>query len=424
MPDRLPDMKRLLPALAPLFLAGCNQYDLFQFVGFQQEQFSTKADILFVVDNSDSMQEESEALATSFAGFVADLATQQADFPTEDLSDAVDNYAAFTGDPNSFINYQLGVTSTDVDAGPGVLYGSGRITRLDDDVPNSFARNVLCEATCFSEAPPAGGQCGDPLGNNVTSTWLDCECDGSWTGNCGNPIEEPIEAIFMTMCRSVPNPPAACFDEITDFRQADVESNRGFLRDNSTFIPVIVTDEGDDSRRILNNDDPPVLYENLFAQFNKRMVFTVIGPYREPGGNFPCRTGASDWGTLRLNYFVESTNGLYIPITDEANGCAPRNFNQALGELGELLRNLNRNFRLQTLPQDGTIAVYTSDGGVIKEAELEGFSDAGVPIYSDGWSYEIRTNTVLLHGSAIPETGEDVTVYYKPQDGNPRELPF
>ena len=31
---------------------------------------------------------------------------------------------------------------------------------------------------------------------------------------------------------------------------------------------------------------------------------------------------------------------------------------------------------------------------------------------------------VLLHGDAIPEFGEDVTVYYLPQDGNPRSLPF
>ncbi|MEZ4316497.1 MAG: hypothetical protein R3F61_03300 [Myxococcota bacterium] len=417
-------MKPVLPLLAAFALAGCNQYDLFQFTGFEQEQFSTKADILFVVDNSDSMQEEAESLATSFAGFVGQLASQQQDFPTEDLSDAVTNYAAFTGDPNSFVNYQLAVTTTDVDAGPGVLYGAGRITRLDDDVPGEFARSVLCEATCFADPPPGGGQCGDPLGNTVTSTWLDCECDTAWQGNCGTATEEHLESVFMTMCRSVPNPPAACFDEITDFRQADVGTNAGFLRDNSTFIPVVVTDEGDSSRRIGSNDPDPALYKNLFAQFNKRMVWTVIGPYRENGGGFPCPTGASNWGTLRLNYFVESTNGLQIPITDEANGCATKNFDEALGELGVLLRNLNRTFRLATLPEDGTIAVFTSDGGVIKEAEQTGFSDAGVPLYEDGWSYDLQTNTVLLHGDAIPEVGEDVTVYYKPQDGNPRSLPF
>ncbi|MCB9678839.1 MAG: hypothetical protein H6737_27300 [Alphaproteobacteria bacterium] len=417
-------MKRLLPVVLPLFLGSCNQYDLFQFTGFEQEKFSTKADILFVVDNSDSMQEEAEALATSFAAFVNDLAAEQQDFPTEDLSDAVSIYASYVGDPDNFVNYQLGVTTTDVDAGPGVLYGAGKITRLDDDVPNAFATSVLCEATCFADPPPAGGSCGDPLGANVTSTWLDCECDTAWQANCGGAKEEHLEAVFMTMCRSVPNPPAACFDEIDDFGPADVESNKGFIRTNSTLIPVVVTDEGDDSRRLQNQEPLPVAYANLFAQFNTRMVWTVIGPYREQGGGFPCPTGASNWGTLRLSYFVESTNGLYVPITDQANGCNTRDFDDALDQLGQLLRNLNRTFRLSTLPEAGSIAVFTSDGGVIHEAELLGFSDSGVPQYEDGWSYDLQTNTVLLHGDAIPEVGEDVTVYYKPQDGNPRNLPF
>ncbi len=421
-------MSRSIAALAVLsaaFTTSCNRYDLFQSAGFAQERFSTKADILFVVDNSDSMQQEAESLATSFAAFVGELAAQQADLPTEDLSDAVDNYAAFKGDPDTLINFQLGVTTTDANAARGELTGSGVISRFDDDVPNRFARNVLCESTCFAEDPPAGNaDCGDPLGNNVTSTWLNCECDGAWQSNCGGAQEEPLEAVFMAMCRSVPNPPAACFDEVNDFGQGDVLSNDGFLREGATLIPVIVTDEGDDSRREPGQEPIPINYATLFSQFNNRMVWTVIGPDRREGGGFDCPTGASNWGTLRLNYFVETTNGLQVPITDQENGCSARDFDDALGELGTLLRNLNRTFRLGTLPTDGSIAVFTSDGGVIKEAEELGISDAGVPMYDSGWSYDAQTNTVLLHGDAIPEVGEEVTVYYLPQDGNPRDLPF
>lgn len=420
-------MKRILTVFAvAAALSGCNQYRLFQFTGFEQETFSAKADILFVVDNSDSMQEEATSLATSFAGFVGQLSEETDAFPTETLADAVQFYAASTAAEGGFVNYQLGVTTTDVDAGPGELYGSGLISRFEDDPSRAFAKNVLCEATCFNEAPPGGNvTCGDPLGNNVTSTWLDCECDGAWEANCGGAQEEPIEAVFMAMCRSVPNPPFECFnEEFSDFRPADVMSNGEFLRDNSTFIPVIVTDEGDDSRRVEGNEPIPTVYRNLFGQFDRRMVWTVIGPQRNEGGGFPCPTGASDWGTLRLNHFVESTSGLFIPITDQGNGCAARDFDDSLAQLSDLLNNLNRSFRLGTLPVDGTIVVFTSDGGTVPEAEFLGFSDAGVPIYDTGWSYDLGTNTVLLHGDAVPSFDEAVTVYYQPQDGNPRELPF
>jgi len=428
-------MKRLSFAKAVLVaaaasLTSCNQYDLFSVTGFEQEAFSAKADILFVIDNSDSMQEETEALATSFTNFINLLSAEQAGFPTENLSDAVSYYAQFSGKKGSYVNYQLAVTTTDPSENGPVFSGSGAVTRFDDDVGNSFAKNLLCDSTCFVDSPPAGNgrSCGDPLGDRVTQKWLDCECDSNWQGNCGSEQEEHLEAVFLAMCSAVPNPPAACFEHgahwDAEFRERDVGRNEGFLRDNATFIPVIITDEGDDSRRMEGNDPVPAIYSSLFAQFNRRTVWTVIGPYRNDAGRFPCPTGASQFGTLRLQHFVEATNGLYVPITDEDNNCEPRNFDDALAQLGQLLTNLNRSFRLRSVPIPESITVFTSGGGTIPQAEQSGISDAGVPIYGDGWSYDFPTNTVLLHGSAVPDFGEDVTVYYKPQDGNPRSLPF
>ena len=428
-------MPRILPLLSALaVLHGCNRYELFAFTGYEQESFSARADILFVIDNSDSMQEETEGLATSFAAFIERLSQEAQDFPTEDLSDAVDFYANLAAsEKGSVVNYQLGVVTTDVTNDRGRLTGSGIVTRFDPDVKNSFAANVLCDATCFANDPPPAGNADrcDDLGDRVTQAWLNCQCGANDWGVCGDATEEPLEAVYLAMCGAVENPPAACFAEGSPFRESDVGRNLGFLRDNSTFIPVIVTDEGDDSRRMGDTNEPiPDIYRTLFSQFDRRMVWTVIGPYRNPETNrFPCPTGAADWGAIRYEHFVESTNGLYVPITAEGtagpNGtCLPRNFDDALGQLGDLLLNLNRSFRLRSVPQDGTIAVYTSDGGVVKPADLLGTSDAGVPIYGDGFSYDVQTNTVLLHGDAIPSFGEDVTVYYKPQDGNPRSLPF
>lgn len=413
-------LRRLFPVLA---LVSCNSYDMFAVSGFQQESFSPKADILFVIDNSESMQEEASALATSFAAFIADLGAEQADFPTDGLSDAVSFYAASTDSDGEFVNYQLGIITTD-GIQEGEFAGTGRLTRFDDAIDMSFARNLLCDATCFIDTPANGNvTCGDPLGDEVTLQWLECECGSSWQDNCGSPQEEPLEAVLMAMCRSVPNPPLACFnEEHSGFTEADVLSNGPFLRPDATFIPVIVSDEGDDSRRIEGNDPSPDVYKRLYAQFDARTVWTYIGPDRDLSGDYRC--GSSQFGANRIMNFVESTGGLYVPINDAAGGCEARDFDDTLAELGQLLKSLNRSFRLSSLPQDGSIAVYTSDGGVIKPAELLGESEAGVPLYDNGWSYDRPTNTVLLHGDAIPEFDESVTVYYLPSDGNPRDLPF
>ncbi len=414
----------MLRALPLLLLCSCNRYDMFAVAGFVQESFSPKADILFVIDNSESMQEEAEALATSFSTFIADLGREQADFPTDGLSDAVRFYANSTDGKSDFVNYQLAIVTTDGST-EGQLRGAGRLTRFDDAIDRSFARSLLCDATCFLVDPPNDPthQCGDPLGADVSIQWLDCECSGDWRNNCGPPREEPLEAVLMAMCRSVPNPPAACFDPAySSFSEADVLSAGPFLRPDATFIPVVISDEGDDSRRMETGVIDPEPYERLYDQFDQRMVWTYIGPDRSENGDYRC--GAGQNATLRIQHLVESTGGLYVPINDFERGCEARDFDDTLAALGDLLKSLNRSFRLKSLPEDGTIAVYTSDGGAVRPAELLGTSDAGVPIYDDGWSYDRATNTVLLHGNAVPGFDETVTVYYLPLDGNPRHLPF
>ncbi|MFK7929309.1 MAG: hypothetical protein AB8H79_14035, partial [Myxococcota bacterium] len=70
-------MRRLFPTLCLLataaalpMLQGCNQYELFRLGGLVQEDFSNDAEILFVIDNSTSMLQESADLGVNFDGFI------------------------------------------------------------------------------------------------------------------------------------------------------------------------------------------------------------------------------------------------------------------------------------------------------------------------------------------------------------------
>lgn len=368
-----------------LLLAGCNQYDLFRVAGYQQESFTNNADILFIVDNSGSMQEENQALIDNLGVFIEELAATTGASSSNGLPDAVDNYIEFSARRTRFINFRIGVSSTDVGEHRGALFGPDPVVAFgEDNVVDNFEAAV-------SEAAVLGG-----------------------SGN-----EEGLEAVFMAMCRAVENPPEPCWDPIDEFTEDDVLTNEGLLREHSAFIPVIVSDEGDVSRRrdsgLSGVDDTPDEYESLYRLFGKRMGWAVIGP--EPGvceGSTPVPA----WTAHRYEYFVEDTDGIWVPISTGEPECGVTDFAAALRQIGELINRLLDTFPLQAVPDPDTILVYV-DGKEVDKAEPDG--EGG---WTSGWSYDPDENAVTFHGSAVPGFDANVGIYYLPVSGEPRDLPF
>lgn len=422
----------LLPLVAAL--AGCNAYDAFRVTGYAQEGFTSRADVLFVIDNSPTMFNESDALASSFAAFIDEFAD---DTPPVDpsLSSEVERYLDFLTDRTGSLNYHLGITTVAAYVDHGNLLGSPTyLTPLDEDIPRKFNTNLICDAACVGGSPSVQVTC--PGGLPTTSE--SCE-DGAQLR------EEPLEAVFLALCGSVENPPEECFYDWwwddgektwrrerpagvdTDeppadyFGPSDVGANDGFLRRGSVVIPVIVSDEGDQSRRIANRESRVTEYLDLYQRFGNRMSFAVIGP------NLDCNDGgANDWGVDRFRGIVNATNGVYVNIAESsADGtrCDPVDFSDALERVGELLRGLADTFPLRALPEPGTIVVVI-DGVPVAESDCRFDEDIGQNVCDDGWSYDPVSNTVILHGDAVPDYDADVDVYYLPSDGVPRDLPF
>ncbi len=423
-------------ALAAALLSGCNAYDAFRVTGYAQEGFTNRADILFVVDNSPTMFNESEALATSFAGFIADFAQ---DPPTEapSLSNEVDRYIDYLSARTDNLNYHLGITTASAYVDHGNLLGDPRyLTPLDDNVPGKFNQNLICDAACVGGNPSVDVTCPGGIPDSSES----CE-DGSQLR------EEPLEAVFLALCAAVDNPPDECFydwwwdDGIKEwvrtapgdtgldnqdppadyFGTDDVGANAGWLRPGGVVIPVIVTDEGDQSRRVPNREPRVTEYLDLYRRFGSRTAFAVIGP------NLGCNDGgAADWGVDRLKAAVNATNGVYVDIAEPdvtGSTCQAVDFSQALGRVGDLLRGLADTFPLRALPEPGTIVVQI-DGAPVDEATCTFDEDIGQTVCEDGWAYDAQNNAVVLHGNAVPDFDADVNVYYLPADGVPRDLPF
>jgi hypothetical protein len=429
-------MRPLSIAALLIALPGCkNSYDMFRVGGYQQESFQNSADVLFVVDNSDTMLLETQDLVENFALFIQGIAAVEAEIgSTAGLADAVDNYVAFADDRSAFVDFQFAVTTTDPSADKGEALGSGVVDRSDPALVETFIDNVLCEAVCFEGAvlPSEDYQCGDEF-TEVSEEYVECACGGNWqnSSNCGTSDEAGLESVFLAMCQAVESPPVACFEDYVTpdgatvpapLDEGDIGKNAGLIRTGSNFVPVIVTDEGDSSNRIAHGEGTADEYLALYDQFNVRMTFVTIGPTLDQNNQIFCSGAANDWNVQRYAWMSHLTDGRFVPI-DETPACITRDFEDVLTELGELLSNLLTVFPLQSVPVPGTITAVV-DGKNIPEAEVIDQDSFGLDVYSDGWSYRPADNSVEFHGTAIPAYNAEVNIYYLPVDGMPRELPF
>jgi hypothetical protein len=437
---------RSTPAIFCLLASmGCNRYELFNLAGYEQASFSNEADILFVIDNSPSMSEETADLALNFNVFIETLTSAEGATPeTENLSDAVSNYMVYTQERGKYLDYQLAITTTSVDftggdtvgidpGEAGTLLGDPTVVdKLDPEVNATFQKNLLCEATYWDANELTDDPdyvCGDPVGEAISPQYLDCVCGADWAGRSGSGDEEPLEAALMALCRASAEPPEACFEATSPFEGSQELTNDGFLREEGTVVVVVVTDEGDNSRRLAQGEEDIAVYLDPFTEFGKPVKVVVVGPAYDPETEVvDCvSTAVPGWSANRLLTASETTGGFYKPIVEEVaeDVCEATDFAQHLRDLGALLQNLTTAFQLQSVPDVSTIRVWVDEEEIPKSsATLSEEDPEAEPVYGDGWSYDSAQNAVVFWGKYIPDYNADVRIYYRPLDGNPRELPF
>ncbi len=439
-----------------LGLTGCNYYDVFLVSGYEQSSFSNDADVIFVIDNSPSMTDEAEELALNFESFLNYLVAPEGGTPsTNGLDDAVDNYLAYVGNRGHLLDYQLGITTTniakaDLAGAEGSLVGE-ILRKGDPDLKAKFTEQLLCHATAWDPAEVPSDPNYDPEADQevVTKEYLDDLCGfAAWENNSGSGDEEGLEASLYAMCRTADDPPDSCFrctddsgadhgldgcEELSALDPEDAGTNNQtvdgeevrLVRDESTVIFVVVTDEGDGSRRVGTGESEPDLYLNELDQFGNRYRFAVIGPPYE-NNQLTCNSGgANTWGTERYQQAADITQGFYNHIAEEGptGDCKVSDFSQHLQDLGELLNNLLTAFPLQAVPDITTVRAYVDDDLVGQSDEVYD-ETLGTSTFTDGWTYDSGLNAIVFHGSAIPDYNQEVRIYYEPLGGMPRELPF
>jgi hypothetical protein len=224
-----------------------------------------KIDILFVVDNSNSMDSKQAALAAAFPEFMH----------------VIETYAVPGG---GHLNYHVGVTSTD--------HGGGVTIPQNGELLNS---NVSSGMNCAFPGGRKYLQSGDA---NVATAFV---C-AAHMGTGGSGLEMPLQAAKMALVDQV---------------QGSSPPNAGFVREDALLAIVLLTDENDCSTVADPGFFPSIDYcddANLEPVSSYVTAFDGVKGQRGrwataiiaiPPNSPTCGTGSSE--NVRLQDFAEQT---------------------------------------------------------------------------------------------------------------------
>lgn len=262
---------------------------------FDQAQGANKVDILIVNDNSASMGDEQSKLGQRFGNFISEI---------------------------SDIDYQIGMTTTDIDSVnfnldgriiPWVNGGGARIlTPASPNQSTSFQQTIVRPETA--------------------------DCLNS--GNCPSGNEQALGAMIRAISH----------------RNG---SNAGFFRDNTPLAIFVLSDEDEMSTGNSGTSAAQVVaaFEAAFGSSKRLAVYGIIV---QPG-DLACRDeqrgqpgaqGAGYYGT-RVNELANLTGGKTMSI------CAP-DYSQSLSEISQEFRSLVTTFELSQVPQAASVEVIFS----------------------------------------------------------------
>jgi hypothetical protein len=367
----------IVAILALLACMGCGTDRLIQATppGFRQDVFTQDAasriDVLWVIDNSGSMQPRQEALAASLNRFMELFS-------------------------RGLIDYRIAVTTTDVISDQGAFYGNPAI--IDPSLPDPVAA----------------------FRNNVR------------VGTSGKGHEEGFEAALLAITREkesaaeVLGQRQECTDQCPAGAQAlacaeecaELYSPQ-FMRPEAHLYIVFVSDEVEQS-----------FGEGLYFQ---RFFESALGPGNEGAvsasaicGDVPTPPCQAEPGT-RYVALAEATGGIVGSICDSS-------FDSHLERLALDAVGLKRKFSLAVVPDVTTLEIevrYRCDtpleqrgscetlknGCAGKGPEYQGLScvpPAGEP---NGWTWEASTNSVFFNGDSVPGLRSAIVVSYQSASG-------
>lgn len=442
-----------LALLAGAATSSCNNpYDLLVHDRFEQAGFNSQVDILWVVDNSNSMAEIQQEVQSNFGSFIEQFGNPSAadgqELAYATITDATVAFSEFLTNQERFLNFQMGVVTSDIEA-PG-NGNQGNIRSLapiggpgcePPEILKPTSESLNQDFTTLVDVGVGGS--GTEQGMLAAAFALCKSQDQTfWDGIDARPDDDPVKMI----CNQVPATDRSC--------------NDGFLRDGSATVVIMIGDEGDDSNRsalfppqstvdacIKAHGNDPTFQDcecrlewllDFFSGFSRPVIFANIGPtYQEStvpvtwcdGSQISYAGPCNPFGNTvcALDFFQQSaclTGGLFEPIQqttteNDPTTCVTADFSVALQNIGVLISNLAKGWTLSAIPDVETISVYVNGEAVPQQ---------GGETASGGWRYIPQERSIGFSGEWVPRFNETVDVYYYPafdrRSQMGRDLPF
>lgn len=342
--------KVIISALAFATIFGCEKSSrsfsiLSDQASFSQSgEFSTvpqKIDILWVIDNSGSMQTSQDALTQNLNRFISRFQNMQYDF-------------------------KMAVTTTDVAFTQWNGQNSLRLFR--DGIPGSGLYSGIKVIT--------------PMTPNISSTFL----INASQGINGNGDERSFASFELALSYS---------------------GNTGFHRAGAHLAIINLSDEDDFSATTssyLNNSytDSRLIPISHYTSFLDTFAgagnysFNTISILDEA-----CRTQLTNSSFTgrrvgqRYNALADATGGVKTSL------CGDFGDNLQLISDTIISNNLPNQFQLNREPQVNSIVVKVDGTTVIQDA-------------TNGWTYDSSTWIITMHGTAIPQSGSNISITFDP----------
>ncbi len=291
---------------------------------FEQKDSGGQVDVLFVIDNSDSMLVDFQlGIAEKFRGFVNHL---------------------------QGLDFHIGVTTTDMTSPKGYPGYGGRLDRIRGTE----------EFYIQSSTPNAEEKLVSTIRRNET---LNCRKDNP---HLVEKLTSPIEIMAGVFCGvNIEEPLKATRDAV----RGQATYNHGFFRDQSDFVMIAVSDadEGGSGREVFRRlVKPQELIDTVAEEFQGQKNFTGYGIIVQPEDK-ECLKSQKDQQFLSQVYYgtyvsdlAQKTSGFTLSI------CKEEGYAQALKAVADKVRSrgLEKIFTLsqEPIPESLEIRITPSTG--------------------------------------------------------------
>ena len=348
----------LMASLMALTSVGCGSNNatfsmLNQSQAFQQAAATSnnKIDILWVVDNSGSMDPLQASLVTNFNTFISNFETKGFDFKM-----AVTTTDAYLADP-TYDNTPSLAKFRDGSGGVHTTYFY--ITQLIPNIVTNFVKNAT-------------------------------------QGSNGSGDERAYQSMFQSMNSNLNagfRRAGAFFaviilsdeDDFTDYSRPEVSWLSGGVPDHDYSDPnLIPVSQVKAQLDTMTNSTASVPTYNVSA-------ITVLDS--TCAASHAAESPSTIVGQRYID-LVNSTNGILGSVCDAS-------FATSLGFIQERIVELTTAFALSIVPDTTTITVSVNGTNVAQNS-------------TNGWSYDSTTNSIMFHGTAVPPANAAIAINFTP----------